>query len=95
MIGFDQIALDVGMQWSLGVGMFLRFLEDIRGAGSTQKITDQHAPCAVDERIDRQRILALELDRANGTNGAARAQVAVVEPERFDGRAKACLRLHV
>ena len=93
MVGCDQIPLDVGVQGRLFVWIFLRLFENKFDAGLAQEVPDQHAALAIDERIDRQRILAFEFYRADGPRQTSWTKVAVVEPERFDGIAELRFRL--
>ena len=81
------------MQRGLAVWIFLGFLEDMVCAGLAQEVADQDTAFAIDERIDRHRILAFVFYRPDGILATARAQVAVVEPGRFDGAAELRLGL--
>lgn len=83
VIGLGKIPFDVGVQGCLFVRILLRLFEDVTGADLAQEIPDQHPARAVDETVDGHGVLPLELDLINWARQAARAQVAVVQPERF------------
>jgi len=93
LIRRDQIGLDVRMHGRLFVWILLRFGMDIFRARAAQEVADQHAAFAVDEPINCQGVLAFELYCANFTLKTGGAQIAIVEPKRFNSAAK--LRLAV
>ena len=81
VIRLSQILLDVGVQWSLFVGVLLCFFENKLGASLAEKIPDQHAAWTVHEAVDRHRIFAFHFDHADGSRQTGWAQVAFIEPE--------------
>jgi hypothetical protein len=84
MIGRDQIALNHAVQGDLDAGVTLCRLENLLGAEAAQEVSDQHAARAIDEGVERERVLALVLHDVYRKT-AAGTRIVVVEPEALDG----------
>ncbi len=85
VVGLYQVLLDICMQGGLFEGIFCRLAVNKTGAFPAQEVPDQNTSLAMDKTVNRYSLLAFDPDRANRPCPTAGTQIAVIQPEGFDG----------